>query len=57
MPMLFGETDLDVMDAIRNKIDTKGIANPGKKLPIGEAPALKMHGMHPLEKAGIISRE
>lgn len=57
MPMLFGETDLDVMHAIRNKIDTKGIANPGKKLPSGEAPALKMHGMHPLEKAGIISRE
>ncbi|MEM9777036.1 MAG: FAD-linked oxidase C-terminal domain-containing protein [Chloroflexota bacterium] len=57
MPLLFEETDLDVMDNIRNKIDTKGIANPGKKLPIGEAPALKMHGMHPLEKAGIISRE
>ncbi len=57
MPLLFGETDLDVMDNIRNQIDTKGIANPGKKLPTGEAPALKMHGMHPLEKAGIISRE
>ena len=57
MPQLFSETDLDAMHAIRNRIDDKGIANPGKKLPGGEAPALKMHGMHPLEKAGIISRE
>ncbi len=57
MPQLFSETDLDAMYAIRNRIDDKGIANPGKKLPGGEAPALKMHGMHPLEKAGIISRE
>ena len=57
MPLLFSETDLDVMDAIRHEIDPKRLANRGKKLPIGEAPALKMYGMHPLEKAGIISRE
>lgn len=57
MPLLFGEIDLDTMHNIRNAIDPKGIANPGKKLPTGEAPALKMHGMHPLEKAGVISRE
>ncbi|MGB1252306.1 MAG: FAD-linked oxidase C-terminal domain-containing protein [Candidatus Promineifilaceae bacterium] len=57
MPLLFSKTDLDVMDAIRHAIDPQRLANRGKKLPIGEAPALKMHGMHPLEKAGIISRE
>ena len=57
MPLLFNETDLAVMNEIRQAIDPKEIANRGKKLPLGEAPALSMHGMHPLEKAGIISRE
>lgn len=57
MPVLFSKTDMDAMYAIRLAIDTKLVANPGKKLPGDDAPALKMHGMHPLEKAGIISRE
>jgi len=33
------------------------LANPGKMFPTGEAPALASHGLHPLEKAGFISRE
>ncbi len=57
MPLLFSETDMDAMYAIRLAVDTKLVANPGKKLPSDEAPALKLHGMHPLEQAGIISRE
>ncbi len=57
MPELFSEVDLDAMVAIRRQIDPKEIANRGKKLPGGEAPALRQHGMHPLEKEGIISRE
>lgn len=57
MPHMFNEDDLEVMAAIRRQIDPKEIANRGKMLPGGEAPALKMHGMHPLEKQGIISRE
>lgn len=57
MPMLFNETDLEMMHAIRRAVDPKEIANRGKMLPGGEAPALKMQGMHPLEKQGIISRE
>lgn len=57
MGILFNETDLDVMKAIRRQIDPKEIANRGKMFPGGEAPALKQHGMHPLEKQGIISRE
>jgi hypothetical protein len=32
------------------------LANPGKMLPIGTAPALVSHGAHPLEKQGIVSR-
>lgn len=57
MEVLFNETDMNTMHTIRQHIDPKEIANRGKKLPLGEAPALKMHGMHPLEKKGIISRE
>ncbi|MCB0033381.1 MAG: FAD-binding protein, partial [Anaerolineales bacterium] len=57
MEVLFNETDMNTMHTIRRQIDPKEIANRGKKLPLGEAPALKMHGMHPLEKKGIISRE
>lgn len=57
MPELFSEKDLEAMVAIRREIDPKMIANRGKKLPQGEAPALSSHGMHPLEKKGVISRE
>jgi glycolate oxidase len=57
MPVLFNEVDLATMNTIRRQIDPKEIANRGKKLPGGEAPALRSHGMHPLEKQGIISRE
>jgi glycolate oxidase len=54
---MFNETDLETMHRIRQQMDPKTIANPGKMFPSGEAPALKQHGMHPLEKKGIISRE
>lgn len=57
MPHQFSEDDLDVMVALRRQFDPLEIANPGKMLPGGDAPALKQHGLHPLEKAGVISRE
>ncbi len=57
MPAMFSEEELDIMQALRRAIDPKEIANRGKMFPSGEAPALKMHGMHPLERQGIISRE
>ena len=57
MPDMFTELELDIMKQIRLAIDPKEIANRGKMFPSGEAPALKQHGMHPLEKEGIISRE
>ena len=57
MPDMFAEVDLQTMVNIRRQIDPQEIANRGKMLPGGEAPALKLHGMHPLEKRGIISRE
>jgi glycolate oxidase len=57
MPVMFSEVDLQVMNEVRRAIDPYELANRGKKLPSGEAPALHLHGPHPLEKAGVISRE
>ncbi len=57
MPAMFTEEELDIMQTLRRAIDPKEIANRGKMFPGGEAPALKQHGMHPLERQGVISRE
>lgn len=57
LPELFGAIDLDVMWQLRCAMDPKQIANRGKMFPGGEAPALRMTGLHPLERAGVISRE
>jgi len=54
---MFGPADIEVMRELRDVIDPKGLSNPGKMFPDGSAPALTAHGPHPLEKAGIISRE
>jgi glycolate oxidase len=54
---MFNEQDIDAMHRVRRSFDPKEIANRGKMFPGGEAPALQHHGMHPLEAAGIISRE
>jgi len=57
MTDMFSDVDLDVMTRVRRAIDPLALANRGKMLPAGEAPALHTHGPHPLEEAGIISRE
>ena len=57
MPELFNATDLAVMAALRHAVDPDELANRGKMLPDDQAPALTHHGPHPLERAGIISRE
>ncbi len=57
MPAMFGEADIEFMHLLRRAVDPLELANRGKMLPDAEAPALTQHGAHPLEKAGIISRE
>ena len=57
LPQMYAEADMDAMWKLRCAIDPKQIANPGKMFPTGEAPALRMTGLHPLERAGLISRE
>jgi glycolate oxidase len=54
---MFNADELDCLQRIRAAFDPLGIANPGKMFPDGTAPALAQHGLHPLEKAGLISRE
>ncbi len=56
LPDMFSPDDLAVMRDIRQQIDPLEIANRGKMFPAGEAPALRRHGMHPLEAQGIASR-
>jgi glycolate oxidase len=57
LPDMFSAEEIDCMKRLRAAFDPLGIANPGKMFPGTEAPALTQHGLHPLEKAGVISRE
>ncbi len=54
---MFAEQDITTMKQIRKSLDPNEIANRGKMFPSSEAPALSLYGLHPLEEAGIISRE
>jgi len=57
LPEMFAPDDIAMMKAVRAAFDPHMIANPGKMFPGKEAPSLSLQGMHPLEKAGVISRE
>jgi glycolate oxidase len=57
LPDMFSADEIDCMKRLRAAFDPLGISNPGKMFPSAEAPALHQHGLHPLEKAGVISRE
>ncbi len=57
LPDMFSADEIALMHLIRAAFDPLGIANPGKMFPGGDAPALSRHGLHPLEKSGVISRE
>ncbi len=57
LPVMFGENDIETMHRLRRACDPKEIANRGKMFPGGGAPALHQAGPHPLEVAGVISRE
>ena len=54
---MYGPADTQFMHHIRDQIDPARLANRGKMLLTGQAPALTAHGPHPLETQGIISRE
>ena len=58
MPLMFSETDLDVMQRLRQAFDPAGLCNPGKIFPTprlcGEVPG--PYRAHPLELAGLADR-
>ena len=57
LPDMFNAEEIECMKRVRAAFDPLGIANPGKMFPEAGAPALTQHGLNPLEKAGVISRE
>ena len=57
LPAMFNADEIDCLKRLRAAFDPLGIANPGKMFPGGEAPALGHVGLHPLERAGVVSRE
>jgi glycolate oxidase len=57
LPEMFDAATMTLMHRIRHAFDPKTLANPGKMFPGKEAPSLSASGLHPLEKAGVISRE
>ena len=57
LPELFSPDEIDLQRRIHAAFDPGGIANPGKMFPGSGVPALSHPGLHPLERAGVISRE
>ena len=57
LPDMFTAAEIAFMERLRSAFDPLGISNPGKMFPGGNAPSLVQHGLHPLEAAGVISRE
>jgi len=57
LPEMFNPEEIDCLQRIRLAFDPLEIANPGKMFPGPGAPTLSQPGLHPLEAAGVISRE
>lgn len=57
LPRMFGAHDVETMRRVRLAIDPAELSNRGKMFPGGQAPSLRSTGPHPLERAGVISRE
>jgi glycolate oxidase len=57
LPEMFSADEIDCFKRLRAAFDPLGIANPGKMFPAGADSAQAQHGLHALEKSGVISRE
>ena len=57
LPDMFNAEEMACLKRVRAAFDPLEIANPGKMFAAAGAPALTQHGLHPLEKAGVISRD
>lgn len=56
LPEMFDQDSLNVMQRIRKSVDPNEVANRGKMFPGGDGESTLLHGLHPLEKAGIAER-
>ncbi|MBX3732179.1 MAG: FAD-binding protein [Verrucomicrobiae bacterium] len=54
---LFTPDAVELQERIRAAFDPDGLSNPGKMFPGTGPPALAHRGLHPLEAAGVVSRE
>jgi glycolate oxidase len=57
LPEMFSADEIDCFKRLRAAFDPLGIANPGKMFPAGSGSTQSQHGLHPLEKKGVIFRE
>ena len=57
LPKMYDENTMELFHEIREAFDPKLVSNRGKMFPGSEAPSLSNSGLHPLEEAGVISRE
>lgn len=56
LPDMFGPDEISLMKEVCLAVDPAKVANPGKVFPEGNAPALSLRGLHPLEQSGQLSR-
>jgi len=56
LALMFNAEEMDCLKRVRAAFDPLGIANPGKMFPGAESPGPPPGGLHPLEKAGRLSR-
>jgi glycolate oxidase len=54
LPEMYGDDNIAFMQRLRQSVDPQELANRGKML--GGAALPTSHGLHPLERAGVISR-
>ncbi|MGV3483128.1 MAG: FAD-binding oxidoreductase [Planctomycetaceae bacterium] len=54
---MYDDASVEAMRRLREVMDPKTLANRGKMFPTGEGEPVGLYGLHPLEKAGVISRE
>lgn len=53
---MYSAEDVEFMKQLRTTFDPQAICNRDKVFPVGDAPALRVVGLHPLEKSGIAER-
>jgi len=58
LPEMFNADEIDCLQRIRAAFDPEQLSNPGKMFPgdAADASGGPSHGLHPLERAGVISR-